>query len=378
MNIIPDSDDRSAEKLQAHKRPDDFIQIGRSISESGQDKQAHTPGILRQSYFSNITFPAYSEINTPGKSFNHPDERSEIVEVPPCYEIPVATTPLHGHHFVAVLNENRDLKAAQSQLDSYSHEQTQEIIIHNEESPRPEDINSSRAYASASYRKVLSADSIHDDGLVRAKALNETDVPKDGNELHHSNDTNVHQVRIFNLGESHCTPEKLRQQPQHSKIGEDMVTLDDTGGCIVDKCVDENISDRFDYCAYSNNTQERVIQDNQRNREEPLETSNIMSEEEIHFNELVNSVSKDMKEVKRSFTNTGGYKITDTYWTDIENLDGPVPHGHSGAAVFRFELSCKKRLPDIKEANDGYMWKKQALVKKDFESCSDHVRYVTN
>ena len=140
---------------------------------------------------------------------------------------------------------------------------------------------------------MLSADSIHVDGLVRAKALNETDVPKDDNELHHSNDTNVHQVRIFNLGESHCTPEKVMQKLQLPKIVEVMVTFDDTRGSVVDKCVDENISDRFDYCAYSNNIQEREIQDNKKNRAEPLETSNIMSEEEIHFNDLVNSVSED-------------------------------------------------------------------------------------
>lgn len=100
-----------------------------------------------------------------------------------------------------------------------------------------------------------------------------------------------------------------------------------------------------------------------------------ISEAETEFDELVDAVSKKISDCHRSFTVTGGYKISDKFWTDIEHIDGNVPYGHSGTAVFQLKLHEKKKVSEIDEINDGFSWKKQVLIKKEFEGCISHTRY---
>ena len=103
--------------------------------------------------------------------------------------------------------------------------------------------------------------------------------------------------------------------------------------------------------------------------------SHKLSEAEIQFDELINRMSKDVKHSKRLFSSSGGYKISESFWKDIDPVDGPVPYGHSGTAIFKMELNCKKKLADIEEVRDGYTWKRQVTIKSNFEGCSNHTRY---
>ena len=69
------------------------------------------------------------------------------------------------------------------------------------------------------------------------------------------------------------------------------------------------------------------------------------------------------------------YKVFDKYWENVCKISGPVPHGHSGAAVFEVEINNHSKISDMTDINDGRTWMRKKPAKKEFQGCSDHTRF---
>ena len=92
--------------------------------------------------------------------------------------------------------------------------------------------------------------------------------------------------------------------------------------------------------------------------------------------DVFDKVLEDHELDDKSARNFGlAFKVNSLYWEDSEIVEGPVPYGHNGKAVFKIKLQEKKKLTEIQEISDGYHWSKKKVAKIKFHGCTDRKRY---
>ena len=67
------------------------------------------------------------------------------------------------------------------------------------------------------------------------------------------------------------------------------------------------------------------------------------------------------------------FRVGDEFWDKCDFVDGPIPHGDSGKAVF--QLSLDKQKKKFEEIDDGRIWSKKKMAVKSFQGCCDRRRY---
>ena len=103
-------------------------------------------------------------------------------------------------------------------------------------------------------------------------------------------------------------------------------------------------------------------QNEQTEREDHLDVNNDLIEvTDFRLSEVMNdelnrlveqSQSSLQKKDDRMFSKGGRYKVFDKYWENVCKISGPVPHGHSGAAVFEVEINNHSKISDMTDIND--------------------------
>ena len=90
------------------------------------------------------------------------------------------------------------------------------------------------------------------------------------------------------------------------------------------------------------------------------------------FEKSVKDSAKNKKKLPISF------RVSDSFWEKCKVIEGSVPYGHNGKAVFKVHLEEQKKMADLEEINDGRNWTKKKIAVKEFEGCFNHSRFYQN